>query len=159
MDISYKINTDGTKRRFNYRVAAILEHEGKLLIHKPVGMDYTYIPGGRVQIGESSEDAVKRELREELDISLNIVGVPYVVENFFEYDGEIYHELSFFFKVTTQDTQNLPKEGEIRDNVAFFWRDADDIEDLNLKPEFLAAAFKEMPTTTKHIINYGNNLK
>lgn len=158
MDVSFKVNTDGQKRRFNYRLAALLEHDEKILIHQASGFDYTYIPGGRVEIGESSEDAVRRELQEELGISTEVISVPYVVENFFKYEEEIFHEVSLFFKVKTTDTDKLPKDGEERDNVIFYWRHPSNIEDLNLKPEFLVDALAKISDKTEHIINRGDNL-
>ena len=68
MDITYR--EGGGK--FNYRVCAVMVHEGRLLAMRDERSPYYYLPGGRVKLGETAEDAVLRELREELGISAAI---------------------------------------------------------------------------------------
>ena len=69
MDISFK--TD--KGRFNYRVCGIIIHENKILAMHDEKSPYYYLPGGRVQLHETVEDAIKRELKEELYIDSQII--------------------------------------------------------------------------------------
>jgi mutator protein MutT len=54
----------------------VLVHEGKILIGKRMAGDtyggYWEIPGGKVEKGENLAGCVKRELKEELDISVDV---------------------------------------------------------------------------------------
>ena len=59
MDISFKTE-DG---RFNYRVCAIIIHDGKILAMKNERTPYYFLPGGRVGLHETAEVAVLRELK------------------------------------------------------------------------------------------------
>ena len=68
MDITF--SADGL--RFNYRAAAILVCERRLLVLRDDFCAYAYLPGGRVHAGETAEAAVLRELREELGIDAQI---------------------------------------------------------------------------------------
>jgi len=68
MDISFKT----AEGRFNYRVAGLLIHDEKLLIMQDKDQPYYYVPGGRIKMNEKSEDAVKREIKEELGIEVNV---------------------------------------------------------------------------------------
>lgn len=56
--------------------AAVIEHQGKyLLTERPANKQqggYWEFPGGKIDPGESPHQALKRELREELDISIEI---------------------------------------------------------------------------------------
>ena len=79
MDISIKSN----KGAFNYRVAAIIVHDGKLLIMQDEGIPHDYLPGGRVHLGEAAEAALTRELSEELDIALPPHRLVFMAESFF----------------------------------------------------------------------------
>ena len=65
MDITFKTDSG----IFNYRVCAMILHDGKILAMQDDRSPYYYLPGGRVAMGESAEDAVLREVQEELGIS------------------------------------------------------------------------------------------
>ena len=41
-------------------------HNGKILVHRNVNSDHYALIGGRVEIGESSANTIKREIKEEL---------------------------------------------------------------------------------------------
>lgn len=158
-DISFKVIENGRKYRFNYRVAGIIDAEGMILVHKFVDADYCFLPGGRVQIGETAKDAIVRELSEELGITTpQITGLPYIAENFFEYAEETFHEMSLFFNIDGNNLK-LPINGEIRDGVEFLWRAGNNMADINLQPEFLCQELGCLPATTKHIVNLGRNVR
>ena len=47
--------------------------DGKILAMHDERSPYYYLPGGRVEIGETAEHAVIREVQEELDVTPKIV--------------------------------------------------------------------------------------
>ncbi len=157
-DISFKITESNQKYRFNYRVAAIIEARGKILLHRFLDADFSFLPGGRVQLGETAEDALIRELAEELNITAQITSLPFIAENFFKYEDEIFHEMNLFFRVDGTSLE-LPADNEIKDGVEFLWRDGSNIAGLNLQPEFLQKELNHLPTTTKHIVNLSKNFR
>ena len=53
---------------FNYRVAAVIVNDGKILAQRNTKTNEYYLPGGRVTFGETSEEALLREIKEELKI-------------------------------------------------------------------------------------------
>ena len=85
--------------RFHLRAAAVVVHDGHLLLHRAPGDDFWSLPGGRVEAGETAADAVARELREELGTTAQVGALRCVVENFFAYAGERHHELGLYFDV------------------------------------------------------------
>ena len=66
------ITVDVGNYKLNVRVAGIIIHNNKLLVHKDINSDHYALIGGRVKIGEDSETAVKRELQEELGKNIEI---------------------------------------------------------------------------------------
>ncbi len=59
------LSFDMDDKKFNYRAAGILLHDGKILFQKDLKYDFWFLPGGRVEFSESAEQALKRELFEE----------------------------------------------------------------------------------------------
>ena len=62
MDISYNCEN----QKFNYRVCAMIIAENKILAMHDERSPYFYLPGGRVKMGETAEQAVVREDRKSL---------------------------------------------------------------------------------------------
>ncbi|MBI5834940.1 MAG: NUDIX hydrolase [Armatimonadetes bacterium] len=54
-------------------------------------------PGGRVEFGETSEQALRREMREELGAEIAAPRLLGVLENLFTYDGAQGHEIVFVY--------------------------------------------------------------
>ena len=54
---------------FSYRVAGICVQNGKVLLQTTTGEDRSFaFPGGHVSFGETNEQTLIREFREEIDI-------------------------------------------------------------------------------------------
>lgn len=86
----------------NVRVGAIIKKDGKILMAGNDSSDYYYSVGGRIKIGESSEEAVIREVFEETGVKMEIDHLAYIHENFFindskKYLGMLTYEISFFY--------------------------------------------------------------
>ena len=93
MDLTFKVE----ETCFNYRVGAICKQDNKILILQGDGEDFgTY--RGRVKMLENSEDALKRELAEELAVPIEVKKLIWSVENFFTLSERKFHEISFTMK-------------------------------------------------------------
>jgi len=80
---------------FNFRVAGILFNKNKVLIHGLINDDFYAFPGGRVEMFESTENTIIREMTEELGITVTINRLLWVVEHFFNNDSK-YHKICFY---------------------------------------------------------------
>ena len=61
------------------------------------GDDYYRPIGGSVEFGETTRDALLREVKEELGTGIKITGKPLILENLFTCDGEQGHEIDYIY--------------------------------------------------------------
>ncbi len=91
---------------------------------------YHRLVGGGVEFGETSLEAVVREVREELGATLIDPALLGVLENHFELDGEPGHEVVFVYSGTLDPPETVPPEGGMfADNdqpMPVEWRPIDD---------------------------------
>ena len=73
--------------------------------------------GGGVELGERSEEAVVREIAEELRATLVDPRLLGVLENVFTYDGERGHEVVFVYAGRLVEGDVVPPEGGWYDDV------------------------------------------
>ena len=110
MDISFQIEA----QKFNYRVCAMIISGNKILAMRDERSPYFYLPGGRVAMGETAEQAVVREVQEELGVTPKIARPLWLNQAFFteDVDSLRYHELCIYFLMDISDT-NLLKKGNV----------------------------------------------
>ncbi|MFF0948612.1 NUDIX hydrolase [Rhizobium leguminosarum] len=69
--------------------------------------------GGAIEFGESREEALHREFREELETDIRIVGPWHLLENIYEHHGAIGHEFIFAADIELANA-SLYERDEIR---------------------------------------------
>jgi len=105
-----------SNQKFEIRVRAIIEKDGKFLVckHKDKGKKYYFLPGGHVEFGETGKEAMIRELKEELIISVKEVSLIGGMEDIFtKENGEKHHDINLFFNVSFDNAEDKSKEDEI----------------------------------------------
>lgn len=100
-------------------VYAIVVHDSKLLLMTARRVGKYHLPGGGINVGERITDALKRELREETGIEVEIGRFAHFEELFFYYDpsGTAYHGLHFFY-VCRPKTLVLLDDTQVKDDAA-----------------------------------------
>lgn len=127
--------------KLNIRVGVILEYNKKILIEKNKEFDYCVLPGGRIHTLESTEEALIREVKEELgiDISEKNLKIFSIIENFFEKDNKNYHELYYLYKIELDNDYNIKDGFENIDNndSDFYWYTREKFKENNILPSIL----------------------
>ena len=148
MDITFETE----EGRFNYRVCAVLLDRGRILAMHDERSPYFYLPGGRVRMGERAEDAVLREVREELGIEARILRPLWLSQSFFNEDvvRVDYHELCLYFLLDAAGTDLLsrgdPFRGpELRHVHDFEWLPFERLKDEYFYPLFLTTEIYRLP--------------
>ena len=109
-------------------VAGVIEHDGKILCMERAQGKYDYVsfkwefPGGKIEAGESKEEALKRELREEMEMDVDIVG--HFLDVYHEYPDFSMNMYSFLCKAKS-------KEFKMNVHNDFKWLDKSELKTLD----------------------------
>lgn len=107
------------------RVAGLLKTSRGFLFEKsPKG--YIYTIGGKVKLNESSEEAMKREIMEEVGMEVKKMNLRSVLENFYTTEKEKVHEICFVYEIDEEFNGVIPSE--------FIEVSMDDINEHDVKP-------------------------
>ncbi len=120
------------KQRIRIRVAALIFHESKILLlaHRKKNNVYWLPPGGGVGYGESLPEALKREIKEELGIDIEVGNVLIICDSI---EPKLKrHILHVFFQCShTSGEYHLGKEKRLHD-FSFF--SAEELRNITLFP-------------------------
>ena len=155
------IRFDQGNQCFNYRIVGVAMHEGRVFLHQGEGEDFWTFPGGRAEFGETAEQTLKREMREELGAEIEVVRLLWLVENFFAYDNFDYHEIALYFlmrfpptsQYLTQPGPFYGAEGDIKLTFQWFPQHLETLVGLPLLPDFLPTALQALPTSVQHLVH------
>jgi len=120
-------------------VRALIIRDRRILVCQTIGKDHFFLPGGHVEFGESMQDGLRRELVEELDA--RVIASAYIgcVENIFEQNDIIKHEISFVFHVDIDLSDVVSKE----EHISFYWLTFEEFIDANVMPPAMKDAIVE----------------
>ena len=143
--------------KLNIRAGGVIIHNGKILVHKNINKDHYCLPGGRIEIGESSEQTIKREIQEELGKKIDIIGYLATIENFFEMENKKYHEIFFIHKIEFANEEDKKinytmNNLEGKEYLQYEWLDFDKVEEYTIVPKCLKEVLKSKDFPI-HIIN------
>lgn len=146
--------------RFTHRAVGVCVDDGHVLLHRSIHDDFWSLPGGRIEVGEASTEAVAREMREELGLDANIERLLWVVENFFTLGDVSHHELGLYYLIAferdaaiygkTRTHEGL-EDSDLR--LLFRWFSIEMLADVRLFPTFLRAGLRELPLYPSHIVH------
>ncbi|MGA7272877.1 MAG: NUDIX domain-containing protein [Acidimicrobiia bacterium] len=157
---------------FLYRVGGVAVDRGRVLLHRSEFDDFWSIPGGRVGVGETSADALAREMREETGAEVRVGRLLWVVENFFRstpLDGPptvsqridhhelgVYLQLQFPVQLTATDaffgTELTGTPNEF--TLEFRWFPQSKVDQIDLRPRPLRQALSgPLPSGATRLVN------
>ena len=117
-----------TKKIINV-VAAAIERDGKIFCaQRPEGKSlggFWEFPGGKLEIGESPEQALVREIKEELNSEIEIIS--YINEASYDYDFGTVVMKTYHAKLVSGNLELLEHQNSI-------WLASDELDTLNWAP-------------------------
>lgn len=147
---------------FSYRVAGICVQNGKVLIHKPANEDSFAFPGGHVAYGETNEETLIREFREEIGADISVNNLKWVQENFFPWGEKKCHQICLYYIVTINGG-NIPTDGvftgreKLRSRgsseLEFYWKSIDELANIRMFPINAHQLLTEFDVGVHHFVS------
>jgi len=146
------------KKWFRYRAAAIIVEDGYVLFAGNEKDDYYYSIGGGVHMGETAEDAVKREVLEETGVEYEADRLAVIHENFFcdnkgALKGMDCHEIAFYFLMKSRGTRELNSKSftqGVKENM--YWLPIDKLDEYRAFPTFMKEYLQTAHDGIEHIV-------
>ncbi len=133
-----KIKTE--KEEFHGRTCGIIKQEDKFLIMRVNKTSYYHIPGGHIEIGEDSKQAVIREIKEEIGCDVQEANLFLIQENFWTRNAKKCHGIEFYYiikpeqQLQMQDHERIENDKGEEKLLEFKWVTVKELKNTDLRP-------------------------
>jgi len=150
---------------FSYRTAGILIRDGKVLLQKPTDTGNYAFPGGHVALGETNEETLIREFKEEVGVDIEVAELKWVEENIFQWGDKPCHQICLSYLVQLKDASQIPVDGRFiskeyseddKNAIYFYWMPLDEVKNITVYPADAAELLKSIDDGVKHIVYQEN---
>jgi len=124
------------KRIVEILVRGVILKNNKVLFCKKKNKNYYFLPGGHLEFGESIEEALSREIKEELGVKIKNSSFIGITEHLFTEEGKVYHEINIIYKIVLDKITLNSKE----DHLEFFLFTKKQVKEKNILPKILKKA-------------------
>ena len=146
MDLKIKTETE----EFHGRTCGIIKQENKFLIMRVNKTSYFHIPGGHIEIGEDSKEAIIREIKEEIgcdvqeanlflkEFSQNDIIINQ--ENFWIRNNRKCHGIEFYYIIKPKqqlqmiDCEKVEIDKGEEKLLELKWVTSEELKDIDLRP-------------------------
>lgn len=145
---------------FSYRVAGICIQNGKVLLQKPTNDNGFAFPGGHVALGETNEETLIREFKEEIGADVSVGDLKWVGEVFFPWGEKHCHQICLYYTIAIKD-MHTPVDGifmaqeqiEGRNfKIEFHWIPIDKVNDIEIYPTNVVQLLGHLSSGVQHFI-------
>ena len=140
-----KIKIPKEKLVFRPSVYAVIVDDGKILMTTVRSNGKHFFPGGGIDLGEKTENALKREVMEETGIEVEVIKFLDFKEQFFYWDAgdEAYHMFNFYY-LCKPITTELLNDDKVDDLEAIMprWVEIEKLKNIKDKIEAVAEILK-----------------
>jgi 8-oxo-dGTP pyrophosphatase MutT (NUDIX family) len=145
--------TTSNNIRFNFRVAGVALQNDRVLLHRTDDEAHWILPGGRVEAGETSSQALRREMREELGQDIDVGRLLWIVESFLQDHGRVIHGLGLYYLMSLSAPLDRFEVMDGQTRLSFDWQPLSRLSDLAVYPPFLSQQLAALPEHPVHILD------
>ena len=144
---------------FKLRTSAIIIKDNKILLQKSKCRNGYGLPGGHVELGELTSDAIIREVKEETRIDTKIENLFCVSELIYKNkEGKTNQEINYYYKLECLsdikledfEIKEIDKGVEKTHNYSWFY--IKDISNLDIRPKKISEMLQKNINTKNEVI-------
>lgn len=132
--------------RIELIVRAVIVRKQQLLLVRQKNRNYSFLPGGHIEFGESAVDALRRELKEETGVIFKIGRFLGAVEHTWRKKAKRHSEINLLFEVGSGKSGITVKSLEPR--LEFFWHSMSRLDAAKLQPSILRTVLSSWTKTS-----------
>lgn len=106
------------------------------MVCKKTGKEYYFFPGGHIEFGENTKEALAREIKEELGLTIKKHSFIGSSEHMFIEEGKKHHEINLAFEVEVNKLKIRSRE----DHIEFFLKSTKELTKEKVLPIALTKA-------------------
>lgn len=139
-----------------FRAAGVLLRNDRILVQSDNNI-YA-LPGGHVKIGETSEQTLIREYKEETGANILCDRLIWVEETFWEWDNKDVHGVVFYYLISLEDNEEIPDDYFVSQkdncNITLKWVNINELKQLQIYPTFIKDRIEKISNGIEHIISF-----
>ncbi|MEX0776552.1 MAG: NUDIX domain-containing protein [Phycisphaeraceae bacterium] len=131
----------------------VLREGDRILLCRNRKHGHLFLPGGHVDFGEPARDALAREIREELGVTLEAGPLVGVCESSFIQKSKRHHEINLVFELAQSagTTAPLPELVSQEGHIEFLWAILSDLKGSTPTMTLLPRAIVALITTDSEV--------
>lgn len=140
------------------RTVGVLFKDNKILVQRDIDGNEYALPGGHIKIGETLEDGLVREFKEETNADIKCKRLLWTEECFWEWKGTKAHNLAYYFLIELCGSSDFLDGNDFMSqkdncNVIIEWMSIDELKTVTIYPEFLKDEIDNLSVHPKHFVS------
>lgn len=138
------------------RVSGLIVKDNKILVQRPKNKNEYALLGGHLKFGETTQEALEREYREETGADIICRRLLWVEECFWKWNGKPAHNISFYYLADfCSDFSFLEEFKSFKDNndMLYGWISIDKLNNIEIYPQFLKKEIFNLSEYPKHFVS------
>lgn len=120
---------------FHYLARGVIRLQGRILLVHECGAANTFLPGGHIHVGESAEEALSRELLEEIGVETTVAGFLGAIEHVWPDSQPDNHEINLVFALSAPQLDADIPPPSLEPHIEFLWAEESDLAAYDLRPQ------------------------